>query len=82
MEPQQHYRNVVFPMNLFHNYLPFNFFFLFCSILSVSSELEPLEILRKHELISSGEGMSSLQFASLGGVSCPLAFNKLHRIKE
>lgn len=72
-----------FLLHFFHNYLPFKFFFPFCSILSVSSGLEPFGILRrKHELIFSGEGMSSLQFASLGGVSCPLAFNKLHRIKE
>lgn len=26
--------------------------------------------------------MSSLQVASLGGLSCPLGFNKLHKIKE
>lgn len=72
-----------FPLNLFHNYFPFIIFFSFCSIFSVSSGLEPLGIFkRKHELISSGERVSSLQFASLGGLSCPLAFNKLHSIKE
>lgn len=61
----------------------FSFFFFsvaYCRCLLVSEP--PGSPRRIHELISSGRGMSSLQLASPGGLSCPFGFNKLCKTKE